>query len=389
MRIALFNHPLSAMGGGARYTLALAQALASKHHVTVLHDGGIDAPALSHRFNLSLSEAGVALRTVVVNSSLQHVSQASRDYDLFINCSYAFPQPLSKHSALVCFFPAGVDLTVGGNVRRFIGNSMRPMRAMLPTSLGQRLNGLPTNDSVRALRAYSQIIGISDYTRHWIRHYWQRESDLLYPLVAAIQPASTKINEIVHVGRFYSNAGHTKKHEVMIRAFREMCDAGITSVRGWTLRLIGGLSDTPEQQAYFNKLQREAHGYPIELQPNVQWSQLARHVGEAALYWHASGFEEDLRARPIRAEHFGITTVEAMSAGCAPVVINLGGQPEIVRDGLDGYVWNTLDELKTKTFELIEAPERRATFSQAAIARSQYFCDAERFRQMAISLFEI
>ncbi len=35
----------------------------------------------------------------------------------------------------------------------------------------------------------------------------------------------------------------------------------------------------------------------------------------------------------------GMTTPEAMSAGCVPVVIRKGGQPEIVRHGLDGFLW--------------------------------------------------
>ncbi len=52
-------------------------------------------------------------------------------------------------------------------------------------------------------------------------------------------------------------------------------------------------------------------------------------------------------------EHFGITTGEAMSAGCVPVVINKGGQPEIVRDGVDGFVWNDSRELKEITLKLI------------------------------------
>ena len=59
----------------------------------------------------------------------------------------------------------------------------------------------------------------------------------------------------------------------------------------------------------------------------------------AAVYWHATGLDEDIDDDPVRAEHFGITTVEAMSAGAVPVVIAAGGQPEIVRDGVDGFLF--------------------------------------------------
>ena len=40
-------------------------------------------------------------------------------------------------------------------------------------------------------------------------------------------------------------------------------------------------------------------------------------------------------------EHFGITTVEAMAAGCVPVVIDKADQREIVRHVTDGYRWTT------------------------------------------------
>ena len=50
----------------------------------------------------------------------------------------------------------------------------------------------------------------------------------------------------------------------------------------------------------------------------------------AKIYWHASGFGEDLETHPEKAEHFGITTVEAMINGLVPIVIDAGGQKEIV-----------------------------------------------------------
>lgn len=56
---------------------------------------------------------------------------------------------------------------------------------------------------------------------------------------------------------------------------------------------------------------------------------------------HAKGLFVDEEKSSDLLEHFGITTVETMSAGCVPIVINRG-QPEIVKEGT-GYVWYTLE----------------------------------------------
>ena len=63
-------------------------------------------------------------------------------------------------------------------------------------------------------------------------------------------------------------------------------------------------------------------------------------------------------------EHFGITTVEAMAAGCVPVVINKAGQREIVEDGVSGFLWNTWGELKDRTQLLAEDGNLRTGWPQ-------------------------
>ena len=69
----------------------------------------------------------------------------------------------------------------------------------------------------------------------------------------------------------------------------------------------------------------------------------------SSIFWVATGLGEDEEKAPWLFEHFGITTVEAMAAGCVPVVIDKAGQREIVRHGTDGYRWTTLAELEALT----------------------------------------
>jgi len=42
-----------------------------------------------------------------------------------------------------------------------------------------------------------------------------------------------------------------------------------------------------------------------------------------------------------------------MGAGAVPVVINAGGQKEIVVEGENGFLWDSLGELKSKTLRLV------------------------------------
>ena len=101
-------------------------------------------------------------------------------------------------------------------------------------------------------------------------------------------------------------------------------------------------------------------------------------LARASIFWHATGFGVDQNENPSRMEHFGISTVEAMAQGCVPVVIKRGGQPEIVRHGVDGFLWETLEELEHYTWLLARDDELRRSMSHSARQRAQVF-RKERF----------
>ncbi|MCS6846682.1 MAG: glycosyltransferase [Anaerolineae bacterium] len=240
---------------------------------------------------------------------------------------------------------------------------------------GLRLHGVPAQLSttrIENLARYHAIWSISEFTRTWVRRYWRRDSAILTPPVdvEAFAPApGGKRNVILSVGRFFAGS-HNKKHVEMVTAFKGMVDQGL---RGWELHLAGSLTPDRMHVEYLERVQREAQGYPIVLHVNAPFSELQRLYGEAAIYWHASGFGEDEAREPIKFEHFGITTVEAMAAGCAPVVIAKGGQPEIVQHGRNGFLWRSLSELQSFTRELIENRALRETLAGNALADSRRY----------------
>ena len=109
-----------------------------------------------------------------------------------------------------------------------------------------------------------------------------------------------------------------------------------------------------------------------EVVANLGRDRLKKLFEQAKIFWHAAGYGES-EERPEMFEHFGIVTAEAMAAGCVPVVINKGGQSEIVRHGVSGFLWDTLDELKEYTSLLARDERLRTEMSEQARRRAQLF----------------
>jgi glycosyltransferase involved in cell wall biosynthesis len=74
-----------------------------------------------------------------------------------------------------------------------------------------------------------------------------------------------------------------------------------------------------------------------------------------------------------------------MAAGCVPVVINRGGQREIVEHGVSGFLWDTLEELKDYTTALARDQRMRERMSESARERARYF-SYEQFSARLLAL---
>lgn len=248
---------------------------------------------------------------------------------------------------------------------------------------GLRLAGIPDNLSLRYVDSYDLITPISEYVQKWLNIYWGKRGEILYPPVDVdvYDPTRPKRNVILNVGRFFSGS-HNKKHVVMIEAFKRLFDKGL---RGWELHMVGGVAPGKIHAEYLAGVRKKAEGYPISIHADAPFSELKELYEEASIYWHASGFGENENRNPIRFEHFGITTVEGMAAGCVPVVIAKAGQLEIVEQGKSGFLWNSMEELEKYTLEVATDPVLRAKLQQGAIARSRTF-DQDSFKRRLLEL---
>jgi glycosyltransferase involved in cell wall biosynthesis len=237
------------------------------------------------------------------------------------------------------------------------------------------------------LQNYERVLANSQYTRHWIKRLWGVDSDVLFPPVRTrdLHPGA-KARRILSIGRFIAPGyGHSKKQLEQVQAFGEMVRAG--GMDGWELHLVGGCE--PGHRRYLAEVQLAAVGLPVRLHANAPRSLVEELLATSSIFWSATGLGENEEAEPWVFEHFGITTVEAMAAGCVPVVIDKAGQREIVRHGTDGYRWTTLAELEALTRRLAGDDELRQRLAAGAVERAGAFSEeafATRWREIAAGL---
>jgi glycosyltransferase involved in cell wall biosynthesis len=266
------------------------------------------------------------------------------------------------------FVPSDV---LGGDDSRELGVPLRRVR--VGSGVYSRLAGafpvlLTPTVATEWIDSYDVVVANSRFTRHWVDRYWGATSEVLYPPVSP-QSRGEKERVILGVGRFFeASMGHSKKQLELVRTFVKMCDAGLT---GWTLHLAGGCESTAA--AYLDEVRAAAVGHPVEIHVNASGATLRDLYAKASIYWHAAGLGANQERHPERLEHFGITTVEAMSAGAAPVVFAAAGQLETVRHGVDGYHFRTLDELADLTSLLIGDPAMLERMSASSEQRAKEF----------------
>ncbi|MEY2420432.1 MAG: hypothetical protein QOI95_499 [Acidimicrobiaceae bacterium] len=225
---------------------------------------------------------------------------------------------------------------------------------------------------------YSRIVANAEFTQGFIDRWWNVESTVVYPPVS-MKDSGDKAKMILSVGRFFREEhGHSKKQLDMVRAFRKLHEQGLTD---WELHLVGGCSAA--DRPYLEAVESESEGLPVIVHVNATGAELRSLYASAGIFWSLTGLGEDPRTHPARFEHFGITTVEAMSAAAVPIVLEAGGQVEIVRDDTDGFLIRDLDELIAATRRVATDDVLRSRLSASAEERAQYFAMprfAERFR---------
>lgn len=308
-RAILFSPYPMTPGGGEKYLLTIAQEL-SKTYLTTL--------AFEHRYSTSrLRQLERYLNLDLSGVSLMDFSLAklqSWDVAFVLGNSVAPPfQKLSPTSFYICQFPFDRQYFLS-----------RP---------------LPFADAYHYL-CYSEFV-----KDHILEGKGMQSSQVtvLAPVIQAYPRASVKERIIVSVGRFFAG-GHCKNQQLLIEAFKRLVSGGL--LKGWKLVLVGSTRPEYEHRMYYRQCREAAEGLNVEIVPDASFETLSDLYGRAALYWHGAGLGIDPGESPEKLEHFGITPLEAASAGCHVFVPAVGGPLEIAERAPGNFhLFETIDEL--------------------------------------------
>ncbi len=320
--------------------LSIASVASKYHTVHVFWDDPTLLAKAHERFDLDLPSVSLVPNIFAHESTLRKLV-LTRNYDvLFFLTDGSIPMTFAKHNILHMQVPfAHIDMPF--------------WKKMM----------------------YDLVLYNSKFTKASVdKKLLTMPSRIIYPPVSPIPVSkASRSKMILSVGRF-GGLYNAKKFDILVDAFEKLIST--TQFTSYTLSLAGGLLDTDVDA--FEALKKRVGSLPITFYTNCSYSALQSLYEEATLYWHAAGYGEKI---PEHMEHFGITAVEAMSAGAIPLVYNGGGLSEIVTDGENGYLWSTVDELVSKSEGILgnskrckeistELPSHAVRFSKAVFDSS-------------------
>ena len=325
MKKAVFFDPyLDTLGGGERYTLTFAKILLDEGwQVSLLWKKDDILKKAEERFNLNLGKIEI-FPLEILNNSLTQKYHFFKDYQLYFH--------LSDGSVPLMF------------AKKNLLHFQVPFKKAGGRNLSNRLK----------LKLVNEVVCNSFFTKKIIDKEFGVESRVLYPPVAVedFYNHEQKEKVILAVGRFEQTM-QAKRQDVLVEVFKKMIDSGL---KDWQLVLAGASLSEEGKNEFLGKLKKEANGYPVSFMVNIPFQELKKLYWQAAIFWHAAGFGVNEEENPEKVEHFGITTIEAIAAGCWPLVYEAGGQREIFASfpQKNFCLWHSQEELAAKTLAVIE-----------------------------------
>lgn len=232
------------------------------------------------------------------------------------------------------------------------------------------------------LGEYDEIWVNSRFTRGYVNGLI-RLLGIPAPPIRIINPPATLVtpvelttwperSSLLAVGRFFKG-DHDKRQDVVLKVA-----AGLAKRIGREVdvAIAGSLHATTASRERFEDLRDLAsrlEGVRCTFYPNAGQRRLAQLYARSSVLVHATGYEVDSDSFPERLEHFGITPVEAASAGCIPVAVGAGGPAEVLEALKCPTTFRTIEECTDIVEGLWGDPAGSADLSERLVRDSQQF----------------
>ncbi|MCR5316881.1 MAG: glycosyltransferase [Treponema sp.] len=295
---------------------------------------------------------------------IRKIELFTRDYDFFVNLNFqSLERGFAKFNIYNCMFPPLIARTKN-SIKYFVKRLLR----------------------WNFYKSYDTFVSISNFTDEWLKKYWPKvkNSTVIYPPVFNTADLEGRYDEvkkkniILSVGRFFVE-GHNKKQLEMVNFFVNNKD----KFPGYEYHLVGNVQNVPGDLAYLDEIRKVAsESKNIFIHENCPYEELLKLYKTAKIFWHATGYGIPEEREPEKMEHFGITTVEAMSYGAVPVVINKAGQKEIVEQDKSGFKWKTESECVEFTSKLINDDGLRRKMAEKAYTSLHAFSYESFYEKM-------
>ncbi|MBM4166173.1 MAG: glycosyltransferase [Ignavibacteria bacterium] len=374
MNIAIYNPYWSSLGGGEKVVTILGEVLSKNKttNVTFLYaEENFSTEKLAMYYNADLSN--VQSQQI---KNLSEVKAISKQCDvLFALTNFRAIPSNAKATVFILQAPYG-KINVTSAIKKFArGKAKESVKDLFRMQLLKRSKNI------------SLVAVYSEYVRNSLLHHHNRNSFILSPPIDDFFLAGIKKEKIIlSVGRIFAGLYNQKRYDITTKAFRELSKKDL---HDWEYHIVGSVAGDVRTKKMVEQLQKENQNFPVHFHFNEPYAKLKEWYNRASIFWHAAGYEVDEEKFPERAEHFGMSTLEAMSANAVPIVVNKGGQKEIVQNGMNGFLWETTTDLKRQTLEVASNENLRNEISLYARKRFSDFDREHFFRRVEELMKEI
>ena len=317
---------LNPRGGSERLAVAVIQALSEigiDIDLTTFEEPNVSK--LESAYGKAATLAIKKIKNITIIDSIGKI-EANKRYDLTINTHgdmlpYFLPYFSKNNSITYCHFPLAKYLIESEDPEycRFLNG--RILSTIDHTNPSTKYYDVVSTAYANMLRS-STVISNSKFSCRVISRAFGIDSIVLSPPVdvALFRKATflssysrSRKDAILVISRFHP----TKKIENAIKLAKLLKQYKV----GTEMKIVGNIP--PKREGYYLYLRHLIDRYDlgdyVTIEANVSFSRLLDLMRESKVYFH-----------PLLGEPFGISTVEAMSAGLIPVVPNIGGHTEFV-----------------------------------------------------------